>query len=86
MKTQRLYLYRDMGPDLDLIIFNLLMFYHLQNMFTCIIFKAIVHDWLGHSLPRVAHFMGGGFRAKPNPVLASPFYSSSQLLRKASVT
>lgn len=59
-----LYLYLDIGLDLDLIIFNLLMFYHLQNMFTCIIFKAISHDWSGHRLPRVAHFVGSGLGAE----------------------
>lgn len=66
MKIQSLlYLYLDMDQNLDIIIFHLLMFYHLQSIFTCIIFKTIFHDWLGHGLPRVAHFMGGGFGAKP---------------------
>lgn len=52
-----------------------------------IIFKAILYDWLGYSLPRIAHIMGGGFGAKPGTKLslASPFYSSSQF-RRANAT
>lgn len=76
-----LYLYLDMDLSLDLIIFNLLMFYHLQSMFTYVISKAILYDWLGHSSSRVARVMGGGFGAKPGakPCLASPCYSLFQL-------
>lgn len=69
-----------MDYDLDLIIFNLLMFYHLQVMCTSIPFKIILHDWLGPSSSKVPQLMGGRIGAKPVTILSvySPFYISSQ--------
>ena len=85
MKIQSLYLYLDMDQNLDLIIFHWFMFYHLQSMFTCLIFTTIFHDPLSCGLPRVAHFMAGGFGAKPRmiPALASLSCSSFQFVNKS---
>ena len=79
MKIQNLYLYLDMDQNLDLIIFNWFMFYHLQSMFTCLIFTTIFYNPSGRGLPRVAHFMAGGFGAKPGTIPASASLSCSSL-------
>lgn len=69
-----------MDLDLDLIIFNLFMFYHLQSAFIYITFKTILPDGLSHSVPTVAPswVLDLGLNLGANAVLPSPFCSSSE--------